>query len=65
MRVRELYGNFFVFGLASNKVSSMLIMFFFVYWWWWWGGGGMRALGKNLGIPYYRKLTLHEINANR
>ena len=32
---------FFVFDLASNKVSSMLIMFFFsVYWWRWWGGGG-------------------------
>ena len=41
---------FFVFDLASNKVSSMLIMFFFsVYWWRWWGGGG-GALGKNLGI---------------
>ena len=43
---------FFVFGLASNKVSSMLIKFFFVYWWWWcwWGGGVWAALGKNLGI---------------
>ena len=38
IRVRELYGNFFVFGLVSNKVSSMLIVkvFFFLSI----GGGG-------------------------
>ena len=27
MKVRELYGNFFVVGLESNKVSSMLMFF--------------------------------------
>ena len=53
MRVRELYGNFFVFGLASNKVSSMLIMFFLSVGGGGggsggWGGGG--ALDKNWGI---------------
>ena len=31
IRVRELYGNFFVFGLVSNKVSSMLIVIVFFF----------------------------------